>query len=133
MSNQDTDLVLQLEQLGTEAAPRYKIVDPHGDFWDEQDSKWVYDGGTLYSDLNKAGEEMVRLVKLHYAHLPVREFRVPVEVVVHSQDLTQTEIEDYLLKSARLFIDTDKHGNGPKPGTLVTLRVCWDKMKEKLR
>lgn len=127
-----TDLVLGLARSGTAYAPRYEITNPDLLCWNAEKQEWVLEGGTLYENLNEAARVIQDLLRQHYGQLPQRKFEVPVQLVLHSEDeVDRMELVEWLIKTAKLSIDVETHGNGPRAGTLVEFLVEWDGLEEK--
>jgi hypothetical protein len=130
MSNR-TDLLLGLEESGTEYSPRWKITSPDDAYWDADAGKWVLEGGTLYHDINEASTMIQELLVAHYGNMPARQFKVPVQIILYSdKEIPKDEIQAWLLRVARLSIDSKNHGNGPREGALAQFRIEWGDLQE---
>jgi hypothetical protein len=124
-------IVLSLINMGTPDFPRFAISDQFLRYFDGQ--SWTPDQSKalIFSDDNVACEEMQRLLMVEYMGKPVRRFRAPVYIDLYTDKMiSRPELQDWLLRCAKLLIDSPKHGNGPVEGTLGLCRINWDQIEE---
>jgi hypothetical protein len=126
-----SDLVLSLVSTGTPEHPRFLIADPQQRFWTGEGWSEKEAGGRLYVCMNTAGLAIQETLLAQHGHKPVRRFTAPVSVDLYANtDLTLDEITDWLVKVARLYIDAERHGNGPAEGTLGLCHIDWSQLQE---
>ena len=124
-------IVLSLINMGTPDFPRFAISDQFLRYFDGQN--WTPDQSRalLFSDDNLACHEMQRLLMLDYMGKPLRRFRAPVYIDLYaSNEVTLDQLAAWLVRVAKLLIDSPKHGNGPVEGTLGLCRINWDELEE---
>lgn len=134
MSNEVRPIVLSLITLGTPTSPRFAIADQFMRYYKTNDSGWTEPErlceAAIYADSNRAIEDMRRLLVTHFADKPVVRFCAPVYIDLHAdQELTVEQLQAWLMKTAKLIIDSPKHGNGPVAGSLGICRIQWDELK----
>lgn len=124
-------VVLSLINKGTPDHPRFLISDQFmrfydGEAWTENEEK-----GLLYADSNEACKEMQRLLAVDYEGLPVRRFRAPIYLDLYAaSDIPIHEVASWLVRVARLLIDSPKFGNGPVEGALGLTHIDWTELEE---
>ena len=126
-----SDLILSLVSTGTPQHPRFQIADPQqrlwtGEGWSEEEGE-----GRLYICVNTAGRAIQEILLAQHGEKPLRRFTAPVHVDLYSDsDLTPDQITDWLVKVARLVMDSEKHGNGPTSGSLGLTWIDWSQLRE---
>ena len=126
-----SDLTLSINSTGTCKHPRFQIADSQqrlwtGDNWTDKESE-----ARLYATVNDAGLAIQEILLAEHGNQPLRRFTASVSVDLYADtDLTLDEISDWLVKVARLTIDSEKHGNGPVEGTLGLCNIDWSKIRE---
>lgn len=115
---------------GNPKYPRYIIVKDTGE---------VFDGAGWNKDRNKAvmyveGQEIAvqfrNLEETLHNHLPLREFKVTLNVSVRAEEsFTKEELASYLERAVAILLDHSK-GTGPTENSLVQCSVTWDKLRE---
>ena len=109
-----SDLVLSLVSAGTSQHPRFLIADPQCKFWTGSEWSEEKSKARLIVCVNDAGQAVQEILLAEYGDKPLRRFVAPIYVEVYSEtDLTLDQITDWLVKVARLIIDSESHGNGP--------------------
>jgi len=83
----------------------------------------------LYASHNAVATDLHEILKQNFSGGTVK-YVVPVFIEVHSDDPVRVdEIAQYLSASAKLFIDTTTHGNGPG-SSLVTPWIDWSRIEQ---
>lgn len=125
-------VVLSLLPCGSSVFPRYRIVDSHARFYTGEGWSQREEEGLVYEDSNLGCHKMQQLLLLPYKHLPVRQFRAPVYLDLYSdhQSFSKLELEEWLVKVAKLLIDPSPLGNAPFEESLGLLRVNWSEIEE---
>jgi len=120
--------------------PILRVVENEGKFKRfviEDEKKRVWNGKRfskldkpmLYSDNNSAAADLHKILKTNFSGETIK-YVVPLFIEVNSDDPVQFEkIAQYLSNSARLFIDTTTHGNGPG-SSLVTPWIDWSRIEQ---
>lgn len=123
--------VLSLHSMGSAAFPRFVISDQSLRYWSGTDWTLNKDEALVYEDGNAGCEEMQRLLKLNFKHLPLRHFRAPVYLDLYSdQNFSLKELEKWLVQVSKLLIDPAPIGNGPVEGSLGLVRINWSELEE---
>jgi hypothetical protein len=124
-------IILSLINRGTPEFQRFAISDQFLRYFDGEG--WTPDehAAVLFSDANLACQEMQRLLMLDYMDKPVRRFRAPVYIDLYaSNEVTLDQLAAWLLRTAKLLIDSPRWGNGPCEGTLGLTRINWNELEE---
>ena len=111
-----SDLILSLISSGTSSHLRFLVADPQQRFW--TGSGWSFEEaeGRLYVSVNDAGRAIQEILLVQYGDKPVRRFVAPVYIDLYADTyLTLDQINDWLVRVARLSIDAETHGNGTFP------------------
>ena len=73
---------------------------------------------------------MADILKQKFGGAETVKYVVPLFVEVHSHGpVIVSEVAKYLSQSARLYIDTTEHGNGPS-NSLVLPRIEWHRIEQ---
>ena len=115
---------------GNPLFPRYIIMNDKEEFYDgtawtlnRKKAKRYIEGQTLADEYNRLEEEA-------YVHLPIREFKVNVDIKVRTdRSFTAQELAEYLKLAACILLDHAK-GSGPTPNSMVQLEINWANMHE---
>lgn len=124
-------VVLSLVARGTPEFPRYLIGNQFGQVWTGEGWSPDEDEGLLYGNNGEAAKEVQRLLLTDYADKPVRRFRAPIYLDLFAEAaVSEHDLKAWLVRVARLLMDTPVHGNGPIEDTLGLCRVAWDELEE---
>lgn len=129
--NEPSPMFLSVVQAGMPEYPRFKVADCHLRYW--TGVEWVADEskGLMFASSNDACLEVQRLLKLHYGDLPVRRYRAPVFIDVHSDAaVPQDDLIRWLVRCSKLLLDTTNCGEGPTNGTLGSLTIQWGELEQ---
>ena len=125
------DLVLSIFVTGPPDHARYLVASPDLEFWTGNSWTDEESEARLYASVNDAALAIQEILLTDHGDKPLRQFVAPVYVDVFSDsDLTPAEIRDWLSKTARLTVDAERHGNGPREETLGLLHIQWSQLRE---
>ena len=125
------DLILSIFVTGPTDHPRYQIANPDLEFWTGKNWTDEESEALLFATVNDAGRAIQEIQLAEHGDKPLRRFTAPVSVDLYAEsNLTADEIGDWLVKVARLTIDAETHGNGPKEGTLGLCHIDWGQLRE---
>ena len=125
-----SELVLSLVATSLDH-PRYLISDQQCRFWTGSEWSEEETDGCLFASVNDAGRTVHEILLAQHGDKPMRRFVAPVYVDVFSEsDLTLNQITEWLVKVARLTMDSEAHGNGPVDESLGLTLIDWSKLKE---
>lgn len=126
-----SDSILSITSCGTAKHPRFKITDPQHKFWTGKDWTDIESEGRLYASINDAAKAIQELLLAEHGHKTMRRFVAPVYVDLYAdEELTWDAVTDWLVRVARLSIDSETHGNGPVIGTLGLCHIDWGQLQE---
>ena len=126
-----SDLILSLVATGPPDYPRFIIADPDSKFWTGDEWSDNESEARLFVSVNDAGRAIQEILLAQHGHKPMRRFVAAVSVDLYADThLSLDEITDWLVKVARLTIDSQTHGNGPVAGTLGLCQIDWSKLRE---
>ena len=126
-------IMLSVHERGT-THQRFVVSDSHLRFWDG--SGWQSDErlARLYATSSEAACVVQQLLMIHYTGRKVRRYVAPVIVDLYSdQEITEEELQAWLVRAARLILHAPQHGNGPVEGSLGLCSIHWhqiEKVKE---
>ena len=79
-------------------------------------------------DANRKAEE---LLLAHFGKCPSDRYRAPIYIDLRTdQPVTLEQLRAWLHKTARLFVDTPKYGNGPIDGSLGIVSIDWSQLEK---
>jgi hypothetical protein len=121
--------ILYVVQVGSEEFQRYLIEDQADRVWTGE--RFDSQGAALFARHNDAAIESQIILKRHFSGVESQRFVVPlyVEVLNHAGPVPVADIAQYLSGSARLYLNTTEHGNGPGD-SLVLPRIEWSRIKK---
>ena len=118
-------MFLSVLQLGSPAHPRLVISNQNGEYWDGK--AWTPDQpkALLFLDTNEIGDVTEMILMNASQHLPVCQiFRLPLFIELRSMKGTDfLEVQEWLMKACRVFINFKAHGNGPIPESLGLIHL----------
>jgi hypothetical protein len=126
-------IILTVTNAGTPEFPRYLIANQFlqyftGDGWTRQGDQR---GGLVYRDANDALQTTSSLLLLKHEHLPVKCFRAPLYLQLHSPDeVSMKELQLWLFRATKLLVDSPRYGNGPVAGSLGICRIEYSELEE---
>lgn len=124
-------MIITLHNRGSIQHPRYVLMNSYGWCWDDEGQEFVEKGGTLYHDVNPAMLRMRELMLEDFEGQPVRTFRAPVYLELHTtEEIKQSVIEDWLLRCTRFILHSDQYGLGPVNNSLGLVSVNWGELQE---
>ena len=125
------DVILSLITTGPTDYPRYEIANQDLEFWTGENWTDEESEARLYVSVNDAGRAVQEILLTEHGDKPLRSSVAPVYVDLYADtDLSLDEISDWLVRAARLTIDTERHGNGPVEGSLGLCHIDWSKLRE---
>jgi hypothetical protein len=110
--------------------PRYFVGNSAAQVW--TGNGWSDDEAEalLFGEPNDGCLEIHRLHLLSSGTEPLRRFRAPVYLDLYGgEDIPQREVELWLGRAARLLINAEAHGNGPR-NALGLVRIEWGETEE---
>jgi len=127
-------LILSLINAGTPEHPRFMISDQYLRYWGgshgwtaQQDQS----NAVLFASSNEALGMMHTLMLVRHCDLPKKVFTAPVVIELYSpEQVSVRDLQQWLVRAAKLLIDTPRHGNGPVEGAYGAVRVDWGQLKE---
>ena len=126
-------MILSVVAAGTPEHQRWLISDQFlryftGKGWTEQG---VVSGAALYTSSNDAIDQLHCILIAEYHTLPKRRFTAPVYLDLYSpQHVSVRDIQQWLVKTTKLLVDSPKHGNGPVAGSFGAIRIEFGEIKE---
>jgi hypothetical protein len=126
-------MILSVVAAGTPEHQRWLISDQFlryftGSGWTEQG---VVSGAVLYTSSNDAIDQLHTILIAQYHSLPKRRFVAPVYLDLYSpQQVSVRDIQQWLVKTTKLLVDSPKHGNGPVAGSFGAIRIEFGEIKE---
>ena len=126
-------VILTVVNAGTPDFPRYLIANQFlqyftGNGWTEQKSER---GALVYRDANDALEMTSALLLLKHEHLPVKFFKAPLYLQLHTpQEVSMRDLQMWLFRATKLLVDSPRFGNGPVAGSLGICRIEYKELKE---
>ena len=121
---------LEIQAIGNPRFPRFIIVNDKNEVFDG--TSWNEDAqrAVLYVEGQEIAVQFRALEEAIYESLPLREFRVTMNIRVRSgQDFTNGDLAAYLERAACILLDHAK-GTGPVESSHVQLDVTWDGITE---
>lgn len=129
--NENRPFVPSLVPAGTMQYPRWRIADQCLRYWTGTEWTENENQGTMYASVNEAAMDLQKLLLEHHGKQKKQVFQAPVYLELYSdKEVSQAEVFNWLMRVARLIIDSPKHGNGPLQNTLGLVRIQWSEMKE---
>ena len=108
--------------------PRFVIQDEKERVWNGQ--RFGPDGGALFARHNDAATAAQDILRKSFGGVQSVKYVVPLFVEVLSHDpVVVSDVAQYLSNSARLYINTPEHGNGPG-NSLVLPRIEWHRIEQ---
>lgn len=121
--------VLTLHRRGHDF-PRYLIGNSAGQVWTGNGWSDDENAALMFADANDGCLEIHRLHLLSFGTEPLRRFRAPVYLDLYGgEGIPQREVELWLGRAARLLIDAEAYGNGPR-NALGLVRIEWGEAEE---
>jgi len=126
-------IILTVMNAGTPEFPRYLIANQFlqyftGDGWTPQKDER---GALVYRDANDALQTTSSLLLLKHEHLPVKFFRAPLYLQLHSpQNVSIRELQMWMFRATKLLVDSPRYGNGPVTGSLGICRIEYSELEE---
>jgi hypothetical protein len=126
-------IILTVMNAGTPEFPRYLIANQFlqyftGDGWTPQKDER---GALVYRDANDALQTTSSLLLLKHEHLPVKFFRAPLYLQLHSpQNVSIRELQMWMFRATKLLVDSPRYGNGPVSGSLGICRIEYSELEE---
>jgi hypothetical protein len=126
-------VILTVVNAGTPDFPRYLIANQFlqyftGNGWTDQKSER---GALVYRDANDALEMTSSLLLLKHEHLPVKFFRAPLYLQLHTpHEVSMRDLQMWLFRATKLLVDSPRFGNGPVAGSLGICRIEYSELKE---
>jgi len=119
--------ILQVVQIND--LPRFVIQDQRERIWTGDRFSSMHNG-ELFARHNDAAVEAQNILKRTFGASESVKYVVPVFIEVHSHEpVVVSEVAKYLSESARLYINTTEHGNGPG-NSLVLPTVHWHRIEQ---
>jgi hypothetical protein len=124
-------MVITIVNKGNAKHPRALIRDQNGWFWTPSGWTEDEDKGMLFYNSTDAGRKAQELLRAHFGNCPDTRYRAPVYIDLYtSQPVSLEQLQAWLHKSTKLYVDTSKHGNGPIDGTLGVVTIDWGGLEE---
>lgn len=122
--------ILTLHRRGPDEFPRYFVGNAARQVWTGIGWSDSEADALLFSHPNTGCLEIHRLHLLSFGTEPLRRFQTPVYLDLYGgEGIPQREIELWLGRAARLLIDAEAHGNGPR-NALGLVRIEWGETEE---
>lgn len=127
-------LILSLINAGTPEHPRFMIADQYLRYWggskgwtEQQDQG----NAVLFATSKEALQMMHTLMLVRHCDLPKKVYTAPVFIELYSpEQVSVRDLQQWLVRAAKLLIDTPRHGNGPVEGSYGWVRIDLSKLKE---
>lgn len=127
-----SEKILTLQNEGNSLAPRDTIMNDRGHYLNERDNSWGSKfNATLYGCPNDGSIKVKELLLKQFGALPSRRFVAPLFVEIHTaENVTATEVQEWLHSIVRIATDCRRHGLGPVAENLGLITVDWSKLQE---
>lgn len=126
--------ILSVVATGTPEHPRYVIADQYLRYfalekgWSEQRDM---SAATLFATCEEALRMVDTLLVIRHCDLPKKTYTVPVTIELYSpQEVSDRDLQQWLMRVSKLVLDTPRHGNGPVAGSYGSVRIDYSKLKE---
>lgn len=124
----DTKNLPILTVVEVNSLPRFVIQDEKERVWNGE--RFGPDGGRLFARHNDAATAAQDILRSSFVGVQSVKYVVPLFVEVLSHDpVVVSDVAQYLSNSARLYINTPEHGNGPG-NSLVLPRIEWHRIEQ---
>lgn len=126
--------ILSVLAAGTPEHPRYVIADQYLRYfalekgWSEQHDM---SAATLFATTQEALQTIHTLLVIRHCDLPKKTYTVPVTIELYSSEqVSERDLQQWLMRVSKLILDTPRHGNGPVAGSYGSVRIDFSQMKE---
>jgi hypothetical protein len=126
--------ILSVLAAGTPEHPRYVIADQYLRYfalengWSEQRDM---SAATLFATCEEALRMVDTLLVVRHCDLPRKVYTAPVTIELFSpQEVSERDLQQWLMRVAKLILDTPLHGNGPVAGSYGSVRIDFGQLKE---
>jgi hypothetical protein len=126
--------ILSVFAAGTPEHPRYVIADQYLRYfalengWSEQRDM---SAATLFATCEEALRMVDTLLVVRHSDLPRKVYTAPVTIELFSpQEVSERDLQQWLMRVAKLILDTPQHGNGPVAGSYGSVRIDFSQLKE---
>jgi hypothetical protein len=126
--------ILSVLAAGTPEHPRYVIADQYLRYfalengWSEQSDM---SAATLFATCEEALRMVDTLLVVRHSDLPRKVYTAPVTIELFSpQEVSERDLQQWLMRVAKLILDTPQHGNGPVAGSYGSVRIDFSQLKE---
>ena len=125
----DALILRAVPEFGPPHARRYAIQNIRTKtFWTGDDFTPDWTKARLYDRPSTACFEMQEILTAVYGHLPLKRFKVPVEIEVYGE-VPKNVVARWLCQATVLNIRTHEYGNGPR-NSLVLPTIHWGLIEE---
>ncbi len=126
--------ILSVLAAGTPEHPRYVIADQYLRYfalengWSEQRDM---SAATLFATCEEALRMVDTLLVVRHSDLPRKVYTAPVTIELFSPDqVPERDLQQWLMRVAKLILDTPEYGNGPIAGSYGSVRIDFGQLKE---
>jgi hypothetical protein len=126
--------ILSVLSAGTPEHPRFVIADQYLRYfalekgWSEQRD---LSAATLFATCEEALQMIHTLLVVSHSDQPRKVYTAPVTIELFSlEQVSERDLQQWLMRVAKLILDTPKHGNGPVAGSYGSVRIDFSQLKE---
>jgi len=109
---------------------RFRLYNEKGEFWTGEEWDYEEEKAMTYESVQEAGAKSNELFEKSYKHKKRKKYKASITVeVISDEDIPFDEVIDFLMKSTEFTFDYDKHGTGPRKGSLIQATLNWQNTK----